>query len=201
MSHTGVSVPQGDPDTRGTIEQMTWLDTELGRVLDPHYLDGLSERELDEVRQMRAECEVTETAVSFLRRMAQGRLDLIHAYLDRRARSEINDMRAFVDDLPSIMAAGPSPREGPARIFGSSLPDAHPDDLVVELDAVLGADKMSELESLDESQLESIADELADMERRISRQRRSLHEEIDQIQAEIVSRYKTGRATVDGLLS
>jgi hypothetical protein len=180
---------------------MTWLDTELGRVLDPHYLDGLTERGLDEIREMRAECEATETAVSFLRRMAQGRLDLIHAYLDRRARSEINDMRAFVDDLPSIMAAGPPPRSGPARIFGSRLPDAHPDDLVVELDAVLGADKMSELESLDDSQLELIADELAEMERRISRQRRSLHEEIDQIQAEIVSRYKTGKATVDGLLS
>jgi hypothetical protein len=180
---------------------MTWLDTELGRVLDPHYLDGLSERGLDEIRDMRAECETAETAVSFLRRVAQGRLDLIHAYLDRRAQSEINDMRAFVEDLPSIIAAGPPPRSGPARIYGLQLPDVHPDDLVVELDAVLGADKMSELESLDDSELEAIADELAEMEARISSQRRSLHEEIDRIQAEIVSRYKTGRATVDGLLS
>ena len=39
------------------------------------------------------------------------------------------------------------------------------------------------------------------MEARISRQRRALHEQIDQLQAEIVSRYKTGKATVDGLLS
>ena len=38
---------------------------------------------------MRSECEIAETAVSFLRRMAQGRLDLIHAYLDRRTRTEI----------------------------------------------------------------------------------------------------------------
>ncbi len=181
---------------------MTWLDTELGRVLDPNYLDGLSDRSLDEVREMRSECEQTETAVSFIRRMAQGRLDLIHAYLDRRARSEIKNMRAFVDELPAIIAAGPNrARSGQARPFAFSLPDVHPDDLVVELDAVLGADKMSELESLDDTQLESIADELAEMERRISRQRRSLHEEIDVIQAEIVSRYKTGRATVDGLLS
>jgi hypothetical protein len=181
---------------------MTWLDTELGRVLDPHYLDGLSERDLDEVREMRTECEQTETAVSLLRRMAQGRLDLIHAYLDRRASSEINSMREFVEELPSILSAGPPrTRTGPARIFGSWLPDAHPDDLAVELYAVLGADKMSELETLDDSELETIADELAEMERRISRQRRSLHEQIDRIQAEIVSRYKTGRATVDGLLT
>jgi hypothetical protein len=180
---------------------MTWLDTELGRVLDPHYLDGLSDRGLDEIRQMRGECDRAETAVSFLRRMAQGRLDLIHAYLDRRSRTEINDMRAFVDDLPSIIAAGPPTKAGPPRMAGSRLPDAHPEDLAVELDAVLGADKMSELENLDDAQLDAIADELAEMEARISKQRRALHEQIDHLQAEIVSRYKTGRATVDGLLS
>ena len=89
---------------------MTWLDTELAGCSTLDYLDGLSERGLDEVRQMRSECEIAETAVSFLRRMAQGRLDLIHAYLDRRTRTEINDMRAFVDDLPSIIAAGPPPK-------------------------------------------------------------------------------------------
>jgi hypothetical protein len=182
---------------------MTWLDDQLGRVLGPHYLDGISDKPLDEVRQMRAECEEIETSVSFLRRMAQGRLDLIHAYLDRRSHSDIGDLRAFLDDLPSIIAAGPPQRStsAPARLPGTRLPDAHPEDLSVELDAVLGADKMSELESLDDAQLEEIADGLADMERQISKQRRSLHELIDQIQAEIVSRYKTGRATVDGLLT
>jgi hypothetical protein len=189
------------PGTRGTIAPMTWLDTELARVLDPQYLDGLSERGLDEVRQMRSECEIAETAVSFLRRMAQGRLDLIHAYLDRRTRTEINDMRAFVDDLPSIIAAGPPPKSGPAHFAGNRLPDAHPEDLATELDAVLGADKMSELGSLDDDELNAIADNLAEMETRISLQRRALHEQIDRLQAEIVSRYKTGRATVDGLLS
>lgn len=197
-----MAVTRGEASgTRGTIDPMTWLDTELGLVLDPHYLDGISDRSLDEIREMRAECERTETAVSFLRRMAQGRLDLIHAYLDRRSRTEINDMRAFVDDLPSIIAAGPPPKSGPPRMAGSRLPDAHPEDLATELDTVLGADKMSDLESLEDAQLEAIADDLAVMEARISAQRRSLHEQIDRLQAEIVSRYKTGRATVDGLLS
>jgi hypothetical protein len=180
---------------------MTWLDTELERTLDPHYLDDISGRDLDEIREMRAECEAAETAVSFLRRMAQGRLDLIHAYLDRRTRTEINDMQAFVEDLPSIIAAGPPPKSGPPRFAGSRLPDAHPEDLSTELDALLGAEKMSELESLEDSELQAIADELAEMEKRISKQRRLLHEQIDRLQAEIVSRYKSGKATVDGLLS
>ena len=37
---------------------MTWLDEELGRVLDPNYLDDLSGLDLDEVRRMRSECEI-----------------------------------------------------------------------------------------------------------------------------------------------
>jgi hypothetical protein len=186
---------------RGTIDSMTWLDTELARVLNPHYLDGMHDRDLDEIREMRAECEQTETAVSFLRRMAQGRLDLIHAYLDRRTHSELSDLRQFVEDLPSIIAAGPPPRSATPRLGWSKLPDPYPEDLSTELDEVLGAKQMSLLESLGDDELASIADELAKMERKLSQQRRSLHEEIDSIQAEIVSRYKTGKATVDGLLS
>jgi hypothetical protein len=188
-------------NARGTIDPMTWLDTELTRVLDPNYLDGISDRDLDEVREMRVECDQTETAVSFLRRMAQGRLDLIHAYLDRRTRSELNDMREFVEELPSIIAAGPPQQARPPRLAGSRLPDPYPEDLSTEIEALLGAEKMSELESLEDSQLEEIAGELATVEKRLSLQRRTLHELIDRIQAEIVSRYKTGKATVDGLLS
>jgi hypothetical protein len=188
-------------NARGTIEVMTWLDSELVRVLDPDYLDGISDRDLEEIREMRAECDQTETAVSFLRRMAQGRLDLIHAYLDRKTRSEQGDMGEFVEELPSIIAAGPRPRSGQTRLAGSWLPDPFPEDLSTELDTLLGAEKMSELESLDDSELEKIAGELVEVEKRLSVQRRTLHEQIDRIQAEIVSRYKTGKATVDGLLA
>ena len=46
----------------------------------------------------------------------------------------------------------------------------------------------------------TLADRLTVIEERISDQRRTLHERIDKLQAEIVSRYKTGEATVDGLL-
>jgi hypothetical protein len=180
---------------------MTWLDTELGRVLDPDYLKGISDLDLDEIREMRTECDQTETAVSFLRRMAQGRLDLIHAYLDRRTNSELSDLREFVDELPSIIAAGPPPKARPPRLAGVRLPDPYPEDLSTELDAILGAEQLADLESLDDDKLRHVADELAAMEKRLSLQRRTLHERIDRIQAEIVSRYKTGKATVDGLLS
>ena len=94
---------------------------------------------------MRSECEIAETAVSFLRRMAEGRLDLIHAYLDRRSRTEINDMRAFVDDLPFDHRCRRAASEDRAGSSGRKLDfRMHiPEDLATELDAVLGAEKMS----------------------------------------------------------
>jgi chaperonin cofactor prefoldin len=46
-----------------------------------------------------------------------------------------------------------------------------------------------------------MAERLTELEARISDQRRALHERIDKLQAEIVSRYKTGEASVDGLLA
>jgi hypothetical protein len=41
---------------------------------------------------------------------------------------------------------------------------------------------------------------LSDLERAVSSQRRSVHELLDVLQAEIVKRYKSGEATVDALL-
>src|SRR5688572_33203210 len=57
----------------------------LDRVLEPGYLDGLADRSVDEVSAMKAECTDLETEVSFIRRLAQGRIDILDAERDRRA--------------------------------------------------------------------------------------------------------------------
>ena len=51
------------------------------------------------------------------------------------------------------------------------------------------------------AELREIAARLTVIEARVSDQRRTLHERIDALQAELVDRHKTGRASVDGLLS
>jgi hypothetical protein len=66
---------------------------------------------------------------------------------------------------------------------------------------VLGADEIGTLADRDIDQLNSIAGRLEAIESRVSADRRALHERIDALQAELVDRHKTGRATVDGLLS
>ncbi|HXW34075.1 MAG TPA: hypothetical protein VEJ87_05805 [Acidimicrobiales bacterium] len=181
---------------------MTSLSTELDRLLGPDYLEDVSSKPIEWVREKRAECDAAETAVSYLRRVAQGRLDIVHAYLDHREdETSAPDLSALVDDLSAIIASGPPRPNGRGRLLTPLAPDMEREDLTADLDAILDANRIGELPSMSSDELQEIADRLTAMERKISQQRRALHERIDRLQAEIVSRYKTGRASVDGLLT
>lgn len=180
---------------------MTQLDTQLARLLVDDYLDGLADRSLDEIRAMRADCQQAETSVSFLRRLAQGRLDIIHAYLDRREDHGAVTLDDLVGELPDIMAAGPPRPGGPGRLPSAMAPDMEGGALSSELDQVIDATQVMRLADMSEAQLRALSSELSAFEARVSRQRRSLHDRIDRLQGEIVSRYKTGGASVDELLA
>jgi RsiG-like len=179
---------------------MGQLDSELERLLAPGYLDGIDARSLEEVRAMRAECQSAETAVSYLRRIAQGRLDIAHAYVDHMGDESMPDLTSLVEHLPEIMAAGPPRPAGPGRLPSQMSPDLE-DDLTAEVDAVLDAEGIAKLPAMNREQLLDVARRLGEIEARTSQERRALHERIDKLQAEIVSRYKSGEATVEGLLA
>ncbi len=180
---------------------MVSLGTDLARLLDESYLDGIGALPLDSIRSMRAECQEAEVALSYLRRLAQGRLDIVHAALDRAAPGAPADLSSMIDEMPVILSAGPGRPPGPGRLPMLLAPDTEGGDLTAELDAVLGADGVGRLGGLGPDQLRELAGELETIEHRVSRERRALHVRIDTLQSELVSRYKTGRATVDGLLS
>ena len=84
--------------------------------------------------------------------------------------------------LPQIMAPGELPPE-----------------LEAELDDITGT-ALTDLASLDDAELRSMADALEAFEHKVSRHRQALFDRIDSLQAEITRRYKTGEATVDALL-
>ena len=51
------------------------MDETIARILDDAYVADLAERPIEDVRAMRAECQDVETGLSYLRRVAQGRLE------------------------------------------------------------------------------------------------------------------------------
>jgi hypothetical protein len=179
------------------------LPDELERLFAADYLQGLVDRPLDELRAMRADLNRAETAVSYLRRVAQGRLDVVHSIMAGAAVKD-RDLAGVVEDLAAIIGSGPPRPAGPGRLPTQMAPDleaVEDEDLTADIDAVLGPQRLGELPTMDPAALRAISERLAELEARISAQRKELHERIDAVQGEIVSRYKSGDASPDGLLA
>jgi hypothetical protein len=176
-------------------------DVDLGRILTDDYLGDIESKALEQIRAMRTECQVAEVALSYLRRLVQGRLDIVHAYLGRVGTNTPPDLAALIDDLPGIMSPGSGQPRGPGRLPMLLAPDTERSDLTAELDAVLSADDIGKLGGLTADQLETLAGRLEVTENRVSAERHALHLRIDILQAELVGRYKSGRASIDGLLA
>src|SRR5688500_18158124 len=84
----------------------------IDRVLAQHYLAGLRDAPIADGRELRTEAEQEEVHLSYIRRMVQGRLDVIRAELNRR---EGNGSGNLVQDLAGILADEP---RSPARGLG-----------------------------------------------------------------------------------
>jgi hypothetical protein len=171
------------------------------RLLDPQYLGDLPSRSIDDVRSMRAECQAVETGLSYLRRLVQGRLDIVGLELERRATGgDPVDLPDLISRLPETLADR-TRMPGFGRLPQAMDPEEIDDDLEDELDAIVHPSDLTGLSDLADATLRELADKLADLEHRVSAERQALFERIDALQAEITRRYKTGEATVDSLLA
>ena len=173
---------------------------DLDALLDPGYLGDLPGREMDEVRTMRAECQEVETGLSLLRRVVQGRLDIVGLELQRRAEGgdpeDLPDLIARLPELLSDRTRSP----GVGRLPQIMAPGELPEELEAQLDAIVGDGHLADLPSVDDAALQTMTDQLTEFEQRVSGYRRELFERIDALQAEITRRYKTGEASIDSLL-
>lgn len=176
------------------------MAADLEAILDPGYLEDLPSRDMDVIRSMRAESQEVETGLSFLRRLVQGRLDIVGVELARRAEGgDPGDLPDLIARLPQVLADR-THAPGVGRLPQVMAPGELPPSLQAELDSIVGAAELSDLPTIDDDRLRSMADRLADLEHRVSDQRRALFERIDALQAEITRRYKSGEASVDSLL-
>ena len=163
------------------------------RILDPGYLQGLPERPLGELRSMRDECKEAETEISFERRLAQARIDILSAELDRRAGGGGGDLMA---KLPQILATEAHAETGlplPSRAPDFSIP-RNADIPRRRVEEIVGEQTLSRLPSLPTEELRGILASLGDHEKALSARRRGLQEVMDTVQAEIVRRYVSGEA-------
>ena len=145
---------------------------------------------------MRNRLQDEDDVVSYVRRVAQARLDLVRAEAHRRERGAApDDLSSELRVVLSSQLTGGSPR--PPRSVDHVAENALSD----ELDAVCAQQGLGRLEELLPSELAELERTLSTFERRVSDDRRARFDRLDALSAELVRRYREGEATVDGLLS
>jgi hypothetical protein len=175
---------------------------QFDQVTAPEYLDGLEAWPLGDVRARRDEVTEVETGLSYMRRMVQGRLDILLAEQQRRRLGgDAEDVADLVARLPRILGDHvhvPGLGRLPTLMAPGDI-DRAADDAALE--AILPSAQLASLAELPDSELARASHGLDDLERTISSQRREVFDVLDRLQREIVRRYRTGEASVDNLLS
>jgi hypothetical protein len=160
----------------------------------------LTSLSLDEVRARRAALQADEVGLSYLRRLVQGRLDIVAAAASHRRTGEPMSSSSLVDALPEILGEHVhAPGTGRLPTLMAPSPDEETR-LRAELDAVVAPEVLTRLDALEDEELDALHERLQGFERAISERRRDVHHDIDALQAELTRRYKTGEADVGSLL-
>lgn len=174
---------------------------DLERVSAPGYLADLAARSMDDVRTMRSDCQSLENGLSLVRRLAQGRIDIVGGELaGRRSGAASSSVSDLVSRLPEQLAAGTvagSAVARPPQSMDAGLGVAELEELLNE---ILPASALGGVGDLDDDALGELLERLQEFERTVSDSRQTLHGLIDHLQAEITRRYTTGEATIDSLL-
>lgn len=153
---------------------------------------------LPELRALRAELQEQDDVVSYVRRMAQVRLDLVRAEQGRRSGAGAVATGDITGDLSSILSSH--------LVGGAARPPRPTDDysghpLAVELEQLCDECGSTDLAALDDAELGEYETRLSAFEAARSAERKDLFGRVDALSAELVRRYRDGEADVSGLLA
>lgn len=158
------------------------------RVLDPGFSEGLEGLSLDELRDRRDQALAEREFASYLRRLIQVRQDIVRAEINRRARGD--EPRPIVDELRDVLSEGPQrgPGRGEALPLGPSAEDM--DEAERRADAATGGVRLSNLQALEQTQLDTALEALTQEEHAVSAHRAGVLRVHDRFQEEIKRRYR-----------
>ncbi|MFJ7338324.1 aerial mycelium formation protein [Streptomyces sp. NPDC101110] len=158
---------------------------------------------LTELRTLRREAQRDEADLSYLRRLLQGRIDILRAEVARRtpagaARAAVPEETSVVERLAEILRDGPVRHRSSARHVTLGTPQGEEcRQLAAEM---LAEVELSDLGARTDLELDTAMGRLERHEQQVSRRRRRLQRTADECSAEIARRYREGEAQVDDLL-
>jgi hypothetical protein len=159
----------------------------IDRILDPDFVEGLSDLELDELRRRRDDCFAEREYLSLLRRLVQGRAEILKAEVERRGRG--GEEGSLVGALSTILAAdAQAPSRGEAVKVG--LPEEEMLLARRRIERLVADAGLSDPGALDDDRLGEAVELLLREERGVSEARAEVLRAMDTIQDEIKRRYR-----------
>jgi hypothetical protein len=171
----------------------------VDRVLGEGFLDGLEDLSLQELRERRHDAEQEDADLSYIRRLLQGRLDIIRAEQVRRGAAKGDGGDKVVDHLGEVLSD-----EGPRTSHGSGRFLVVEPSRVAEsrrrVEQLIADPHLSDLANVSDAEIANAYEEIAQHEREVSDLRRRVQKAMDTLTAEVARRYREGAASVDELL-
>ncbi|WP_411099487.1 aerial mycelium formation protein [Streptomyces sp. x-45] len=159
---------------------------------------------LPELRTLRRDAQREEADLSYVRRLLQGRIDILRAELAGRGTASSSSVvttaatGSVVERLSEILADAPARQRSSARHVTLGTPRSEEcRRLAAEM---LGEVELSDLTARTDVELTAGMGRLVRYEQQVSRRRQRLQRTADGCSAEIARRYREGEAQVDDLL-
>jgi hypothetical protein len=180
------------------VAETTGGNRRIDRVLRDDYLDGLGELPLADVRARRDDAEQEEADVSYIRRLVQGRIDILKAELVRRGGEGSGSLLA---DLPQILAED-QPRNAPRGLGRHSTAEpSRADEHRRYVESLVADVDLSDVTARTDEELRTALSAFEREESDLSDKRRRIFAVLDACSAEITRRYREGEADVADLLT
>ena len=163
----------------------------LPELPDLPALDGLR---LPELRTLLRRAQQEEGDLSYVRRLLQGRVDILRAELARRSAPG----SPLLDRLPEILADGPSRHRSSARHVTLGTP--HSEQYRTLAEKMLAEVELSDLTARTDGELHDAMGRLVRYEQDVSQRRQVMQRTADECSTDIARRYREGEAQVEDLL-
>lgn len=156
----------------------------MDRVLDPAFITDVRELSGEDLRSRRAMAIAEGEDLSYIRRMLQGRRDMLEAELERRGSGEARPLYVQLSDQDS---PGRS-----SRHQRMSVPPERVGEHGRQAEALLARTGLVDIEAATDAELQDAVTRLAAEERGVSQVRAAVHEVVDDLTQELGRRYREG---------
>jgi hypothetical protein len=165
----------------------------IDRIVAPGYAEGLDRLPLDELKRRRDECLAEREYQSLLRRLVQGRLDILGANLDRRRSGKVEafgpDDQSMVQELATSMAS-PGGSGSRGEVLRLLVPPEEMSLARRRVESLVADPGISDPRTLSDADLAEVVERLRSEEREVSEDRAAVIGVHDRLQGELRRRYR-----------